>query len=87
MYVGTPGQRMSVALDVTSRLSYVPSVNCTDPFCTSHRQYDSSASSTYVVSLHIAEINEDVIKEDSDKRDKSELHVDVWLENNMSNTC
>ena len=40
---------MTVAVDITSRLSYVPSVNCSDPFCTSHNQYDSSASSTYQV--------------------------------------
>ena len=48
--VGTPGQEMAVTLDVTSRLTYVPSVNCSDPFCQSHKSYDSSDSSTYVVS-------------------------------------
>ncbi|XP_043219964.1 cathepsin D-like [Amphibalanus amphitrite] len=47
MSVGTPGQAMTVTVDITGPLSYVPSVNCSDPFCTSHKQYDSAASSTY----------------------------------------
>lgn len=47
MVVGTPPQPMSVMVDVSDRLSYVPSVNCSDPFCLDHRSYDSSASSTY----------------------------------------
>ena len=49
MSVGTPGQVMTVSVDITSRLSYVASVNCTDPYCINHKQYDSSASSTYEV--------------------------------------
>ncbi|KAF0306768.1 Cathepsin D [Amphibalanus amphitrite] len=37
MSVGTPGQAMTVTVDITGPLSYVPSVNCSDPFCTSHK--------------------------------------------------
>ncbi|XP_043195864.1 cathepsin D-like [Amphibalanus amphitrite] len=45
--IGTPDQSMTVTVDISSRLTYVPSVNCSDPFCTGHRRYDSAASSTY----------------------------------------
>ncbi|XP_043241326.1 cathepsin E-like [Amphibalanus amphitrite] len=44
--VGTPGQPMSVIVAIDG-LTCLNSVRCSDPYCTSHRQYDASASSTY----------------------------------------
>ena len=54
MSVGTPPQAMSVVVDIAG-ITLFPSVTCTDPFCTSHQQYDSSASSTYEVSCLLRE--------------------------------
>ena len=46
--VGTPGQPMSVIIAIDG-LTLINSVRCSDPYCTSHQQYDASASSTYQV--------------------------------------
>jgi saccharopepsin len=45
--LGTPPQNFSVILDTGSSHFWVPSIKCSSNACRSHKQYDSSTSSTY----------------------------------------
>jgi len=46
--IGTPGQTFDVIFDTGSSNLWVPSSQCKTLTCRRHKQYDSSASSTYV---------------------------------------
>jgi len=54
--VGTPAQDFVVVFDTGSSDFWLPSTECTSKACTSHNQYDSSASSTYVANGESFEI-------------------------------